>query len=88
MAQTGRLDDWATDKLLATLRKRSLLTLATKDGQARVELHDLIHDYLRHATPETRPLHEALLAGYAKRCADGWPTGSNDGYFSGFKLRR
>ncbi len=80
-SRTGRLDDWSADELLATLRERSLLTLARTNNQTRVELHDLIHDYLRHATPEPRPLHAALLAAYAERCRDGWPGGPNDGYF-------
>jgi WD40 repeat protein len=80
-AHTGRLDDWDTEELLRTLSERSLLTLATINDQSRVELHDLIHDYLRHVMPDTRPLHAALLAAYAGRCSDGWPSGPSDGYF-------
>ena len=61
-----------------TLRDRSLLTLTTNDKE-RIELHDLIHDYLRLATPDPRPLHAALLTAYRARCPDGWPSGPDDG---------
>ncbi len=80
-AHTGQRDDWATRKLLLTLRDRSLLTLTTTTGREHFELHDLIHDYLRRATAEPRPLHVALLTAYEARCSDGWPSGPDDGYF-------
>jgi hypothetical protein len=60
---TGQLDQWATDKLLTALSQKSLVRFVTQPpdaGQAsrQVTLHDLVHDYLRHATPETGSLHD------------------------------
>src|SRR5262249_30882004 len=80
-SHTGQLDDLSTNELLATLRERSLLTLTTANDHAFIEVHDLIHDYLRHGTREIGPLHTALLSAYAARCPDGWASGPNDGYF-------
>jgi WD40 repeat protein len=80
-SHTGHLDDWDADELLLALSERSLLTVANANDRGRIELHDLIHDYLRHATPDARPLHTALLGAYTARCPNGWSSGPNDGYF-------
>ena len=66
--------------LLARFGDRALLRRDPVTG--RVDLHDLQSDLVRADLGDSLPLaHEQLLAGYAARCPDGWPSGPDDGYF-------
>ena len=64
--------------LIGTLFSRSL---ATRDASGHLTLHDLQGDYLRKRAGDLRPLHGRLVEAYAARCADGFPSGPDDGYF-------
>jgi len=78
---TGRLNERNARKLVTELHNNSLLVAEGRSPNRRVRLHDLNHDYLQAVTEEISILHEKLLAAYATKCPDGWPTGPNDGYF-------
>lgn len=59
------------------------LSLATRDADRRLRIHDLILDYLRRlvgADKLTRK-HRDLLASYGRKCSGEWPRGPNDGYY-------
>ncbi len=73
----GFPEDDARD-LVTTLVARSLATL---DATRRLTLHDLQGDYLRKRAGDLRPLHRRLVEAYAARCADGFGSGPDDGYF-------
>src|SRR5262249_17085946 len=75
------IKDYEARKLLATLERRALLTLAGQAPHRRVALHDLQYDYLNAVqVGELKALHERLLSAYAPQ-SGGWPAGPNDGYF-------
>lgn len=58
------------------------LSLLRRDGLGRVGLHDLQFDFVRKQVgKDAAGLHSRLLKEYQKKCADGWSTGPNDGYF-------
>jgi WD40 repeat protein len=83
---TAQLDNWDTMELLTMLVERSLIQMtlpipSSDEGQRRFSLHDLVYDYVHRAIPDPSKLHTKLLAAYARKCADGWPSGPNDGYF-------
>ena len=70
-------------KLLATLERKALLRLEGEAPQRCISLHDLQHDYLYAAQDDLISLHRKLLDAYRQKCADGWHTGPDDGYFFG-----
>jgi len=82
------LDEYDVQDLLDLLVDRSL---AQRDAEGRLTLHDLQVDYVRkQASEEEAGLparHDRLLGAYAaccRRSADGaprWATGPRDGYF-------
>ncbi len=79
--QTARMDEWDTEALCERLRDLSLLQQWDLSSRT-VRLHDVIRRFLIGGEGEAEPaLHAALLAGYATQCADGWPSGPDDGYF-------
>jgi len=86
-SHTGNLGDLDTADLLINLADRSLIRLHQKPAtlgepvERHVSLHDLLYDFARRLAGERKTLNKALLAGYRKRCPDGWHTGPNDGYF-------
>jgi WD40 repeat protein len=59
------------------------LSLATRDKDGRLRIHDLLLDYLRHrlGTVKLREVHSRLLQAYASRCDGNWSNGPRDGYF-------
>jgi hypothetical protein len=65
-------------KIIQHLINRSVARRA-EDG--RITLHDLQRDYIRKQVEDLPGLHNRLLAAYANRCPEGWPTGPDDGYF-------
>jgi WD40 repeat protein len=74
--------DYEARKLLATLERKALLRLNGDAPERRMSLHNLQYNYLQGLEKEQlQGLQERLLASYAARCSDGWPTGPNDGYF-------
>ena len=79
---TGGLDDLDTDDLLSEFAERSLLRLETDtDGIRLVWLHDLLYDFAKRIAGPPEALNRQLLAAYRARCADGWASGPNDGYY-------
>ncbi len=56
-------------------------SLARRDEEGRVSLHDLQGDYVRHKAGDLRQLHERLLDGYRSRSPKGLVRGEPDGYF-------
>jgi transcriptional regulator with XRE-family HTH domain len=57
-------------------------SLARRDDQGRLGLHDLQHDFVCDQTGCRRAaLHGRLLKAYAGHCPAGWPSGPDDGYF-------
>jgi WD40 repeat protein len=71
------LDDLDTDEILAALADKSLL----QRGEDGVLLHDLQYDYITKQVADVPALHQRLLDAYSDKCDDGWPSGSNDGYY-------
>jgi len=59
------------------------LSLATRDNDGRLRIHDLLLDYLRHRLGAEKLLeaHNRLLQAYAIQCAGQWHDGPADGYF-------
>lgn len=57
------------------------LSLANRDHQRRVTLHDLQVDYIRNQAGDGRCLQIGFLERYRQGCLGGWHTGPNDGYF-------
>ncbi len=58
-------------------------SLASRNDQGRIALHDLQMDYVRKiVTPEAvTALHERLVDQYAASCGGDWSKVPNDGYF-------
>ena len=79
--RTAGLDDFDTEELCGRLFGLSLLLgfdLATR----RIRLHDVIRSYLEsEERARSAGLHAELVEAYRARCADGWHTGPDDGYF-------
>ena len=74
LSATGAGDLLAKFGNLALLRRNPVT--------GRIELHDLQSDVARADLGDLLPAaHDRLLAGYAARCARGWPYGPDDGYF-------
>ena len=57
------------------------LSLAQRDEEGRLSLHDLQGDYLRRQAGDLRELHERLLDGYRAIMLEGFARGEPDGYF-------
>ena len=59
------------------------LSLARRDDQGRLTVHDLQSDYVRKKTGAINlpTVHGRLVEAYRARCQDGWHTGPSDGYF-------
>ena len=60
------------------------LSLATRDAERHLHIHDLILDYLRRSLGADKLTckHAGLLASYRRKCAGkDWSRGPNDGYF-------
>jgi WD40 repeat protein len=87
---TGGLIPRHARKLLADFAARSLVQLSApadgdKQGERRMTLHDLLHNFAEGMAGKLfgsrAALHQRLLDAYAKKCPEGWPSGPNDGYF-------
>jgi WD40 repeat protein len=57
------------------------LSLARRDEQGNLSLHDLQVDYVRKQVMDLPGLHDRLLGAYAIGCPGGWHQGTDDGYF-------
>jgi len=68
-------------RLLTTLERKALLRFEGETPHRLVSLHDLQYDYLRAVVSDLKSLHSQLLEAYQQKCADGWHSGPNDGYF-------
>jgi WD40 repeat protein len=89
-SQTGELSERHGRRLLVSLKDRALVQLDRPvDGSdhisTRVSLHDLLHDLATRLALNfysvSSALHAELIAGYRKRCPQGWPSCPPDGYF-------
>jgi WD40 repeat protein len=78
---TDGLKERDARRLLTTLERKALLRLEGEAAHRLVSLHDLQYDYLRAVVDDFGSLHSQLLEAYQNRCADGWQSGPNDGYF-------
>jgi WD40 repeat protein len=77
----GGLDVWASQALVQKLSQRSLLDLTRIASGPIVGLHDLVHDYVRHASGDGPQTHQRLLDAYARQFPGGWHVNPpNDGY--------
>lgn len=76
--QPEGLDQYDTQDIIDRLVN---LSLAQRDNQERITLHDLQYDYVRKQAGDLSVLHNRLLNAYAAKCENGWHTGPNDGYF-------
>jgi hypothetical protein len=72
------LDEHDTADVIDLLVSRSL---ARRDEDGNLTLHDLQFDYVRKQHKNLLALHDRLLNAYAALCSDGWHTGPDDGYF-------
>ena len=77
----GGLSERMAEKLLATLARRAMLTVAGDAPHRRIQLHDLQHDFVRAANDDLKSLHETLLDAYRQKFTGDWPEGPDDGYF-------
>jgi WD40 repeat protein len=59
------------------------LSLATRDTDHRLRIHDLLLDYLRSRLGSDTLVekHQLFLHSYAQRCPNHWSEGPTDGYF-------
>ena len=57
-------------------------SLATRDANGRITLHDLQLDYARRRVPSLPALHEQLIDRYREHYATEWPAIVGDPYFS------
>lgn len=58
------------------------LSLATKNVEGSIGVHDVQLLYLKHVMREhVKAVHERLIDRYYERCDESWPDGPNDGYF-------
>ena len=86
-SHTSNLSDLDTTDLLINLAERSLICLHQTRAEPGepierlISLHDLLYDFVTRLAGPAKPLHRTLLDAYREKCANGWPTGPNDGYF-------
>ena len=80
---TADLDDLDTEDLARKLFRFSLL-LDLDLAQRRLRLHDVVRAYLLPADHSLAAAQGALVESYRSRCADGWASGPDDGYFFSF----
>ena len=59
-------------------------SLMSREEDRHDRLHDLYHDYLRATSDDIPAAHGRFIEAYRSRCADGWASGPNDGYFFQF----
>jgi len=59
------------------------LSLATRDMDRRLRIHDLLLDYLRRRLGADTLVekHRAFLESYSQQCPNHWSEGPQDGYF-------
>ncbi|MGB4651603.1 NB-ARC domain-containing protein [Methanothrix sp.] len=79
-AHARKLDEKNGRRLLAVLDRRSLLKRDIDDISSAIEIHDLLHDFLRASCSDLQALHDLILDAY-RPAGGGWPSGPNDGYF-------
>jgi WD40 repeat protein len=73
------LDETAVQDVLDLFVTRSL---ARRDADGRIVMHDLLRDHVVAAAGATiGERHSRLLSAYRALCPGGWHTGPNDGYF-------
>ena len=72
------LDEYDSQDVAEFLVDRSL---ARRNDEGRLSLHNLQYDYVRKQVGGLPDLHNRLLESYRQKCPDGWHTGPNDGYF-------
>ncbi|MCP4547148.1 MAG: TIR domain-containing protein [bacterium] len=56
-------------------------SLASREDDGSLKLHDLQVVYVRHWAGDPSELHQRLVAAYVACCPAGWASGPDDGYF-------
>ena len=82
-AATADLDDLDSEDLARKLFRFSLL-LDLDLARRRLRLHDVVRAYLLPADDSLATAQGALVEAYRSRCANGWASGPDDGYFFQF----
>ncbi|MCT7963375.1 NB-ARC domain-containing protein, partial [Laspinema sp. D1] len=72
------LTEYEVQDVVDTLVQRSL---ALRDPQGRITLHDLQFDYVRKQVGDISQVQEGFLNSYRQRYPQGYHTVENDGYF-------
>ncbi|MCL4301570.1 MAG: hypothetical protein KJ077_38070 [Anaerolineae bacterium] len=72
------LDEYDVQDLLDMWVDRSL---ARRDEQGRLSLHDLQYDYVRKQAGNLTGLHGRLVEAYRRKYSNGWASHPDDGYF-------
>ncbi|WP_341525211.1 NB-ARC domain-containing protein [Nostoc sp. UHCC 0302] len=72
------LNEFDTQDVVDVLVERSL---ARRDDQGCLTLHDLQYNYVRKQAGDLQALHNRFVNSYSSLCSNGWHTGPNDGYF-------
>lgn len=75
---------WDTDELDAddTVASWVAASLANRDDDGQITLHDLQMDYVRKESREDiKVLHAKLLSAYKATRRNGWESGPHDGYY-------
>jgi hypothetical protein len=76
---------WDVDEyeMQSTVDSWLAASLATRNDQGRIALHDLQLDYARKVTTPVgiTALHQLVVRQYAASCAGHWSKAPNDGYF-------
>jgi hypothetical protein len=78
---TNGINERRARRLINLLASKALVTVSGESPQRTLELHDIQHLYLRNVLENLDAAHQELLDAYRAKCADGWHTGPNDGYF-------
>jgi WD40 repeat protein len=76
--RSAGLEQYDAQDVIDCLVERSL---ARRDEQGNLSLHDLQVDYVRKQVTDLPGLHDRLLGAYASECPEGWHQGRDDGYF-------
>jgi hypothetical protein len=76
---------WDVDEyeMQSTVDSWLAASLATRNDQGRISLHDLQLDFARKVTTPARitALHQLVVRHYAASCGGDWSKAPNDGYF-------
>jgi WD40 repeat protein len=76
----GGLELFEAERLLVTLRQRSLLSVEGERPNRQVSLHDLHHKFVRDSHEDLKSLHNGFLEAYRNKY-HSWANVPDDGYY-------